>query len=248
MINESVIVAIIEARMNSSRLPGKHMLQANGKPMIQHLIERLQSVSVIDEIVLATTCNPSDDILIDVADKTSVGAFRGSEDDVLGRVVAAAEDFGADVIVGITGDCPVIDPLLVEQAILMFGHNSCSYLSNCFVPGLPGGMNTQVYSLLSLKMSAEMTNDPLDHEHVTSHMVRNPELFPPIYIVPPPDLHWPELVLELDEEVDYQFLKKIIEYFGDQDPLFSCREIINLLKAHPEWLDINRNTRRKSFE
>ena len=195
--NFEKIAAIIEARLTSTRLPGKHMLPANGKPMIEHLVHRLKQVASLDEIVIATTVNDSDKPLVEFAMETGIRFFRGSEEDVMSRVIGAAESVEAEVIVGITGDCPVIDPLLVEQAIQMFVQNSCAYVNNAAVPGYPGGMNTQVYELASLKKSAEMSDDPLDREHVTSHILRNPEFFPPLYLVPSPDLCWPELKLEL---------------------------------------------------
>jgi len=244
----SKITAIIEARMTSTRLPGKHMLTAGGKPMIQHLVDRLKRVTSLDEIVMATTVNDADEPLVELAKKSGIQFFQGSEADVMSRVIGAAETVEADNIVGITGDCPVIDPLLVEQAIRMFFNNTCAYVNNAAVPGYPGGMNTQVYELASLKKSAEMTDDPLDHEHVTSHIFRNSELFPPLYLVPSPDLYWPELKLELDEPADYKLLKRIIEYFGQKNPFFSCREVIDLLRTKPDWLEINRNVLRKDFE
>ena len=242
------IVAIIEARMTSSRLPGKHMLLANDKPIIEHLINRLKVVPSLDEIVMATTINDTDNSLVELANRLGIGCFRGSEADVLTRVIGAAESVQTDIIVEITGDCPVIDPVLVDQTIQMFIHNTCAYVNNAAVPGYPGGMNTQVYELKTLRESAAMTDNPLDHEHVTSHIFRNPELFPPVYLVPPSDLHWPELKLELDESVDYELLRMIIEYFGDENPYFSCKEVIDLLRAKPDWVEINSNVERKGFE
>jgi spore coat polysaccharide biosynthesis protein SpsF len=242
------IAAIIEARMTSTRLPGKHMLLANKKPMIEHLVNRLKNVPSLDAIVIATTVNDTDEPLIDLAINTGISFFRGSENNVMSRVIGAAESVKANTIVGITGDCTIIDPLLIEQAIQMFVNNNCAYVNNAVIPSYPGGMNTQVYALESLKKSSEMTNDPLDYEHVTSHIFRHPEIFPPIYLVAPPDLHWPDLQLELDEENDYKLLKKIIEYYGSENNCFSCKEVIDLLKENPEWIEINQNVKRKGFE
>ena len=242
------VVAIIEARMTSSRLPGKHMLPANGKPMIEHLINRIKQVLSLDEIVMATTVNETDEPLVALTKRLGIACFRGSEEDVMSRVIGAAESVNADIIVGITGDCVIIDPLLVEQTIQMFLNNKCAYVNNAAVSSYPGGMNTQVYELESLKKSALMTDDSLDHEHVTSHIFRNPDLFPPVYLVAPPDLHWPELKLELDEPADYELLKKIIEYFGDENPYFSCKDVIDFLKEKQEWVGINQDVCRKGYE
>lgn len=240
------IVAIVEARMTSTRLPGKHMLVANGKPMIQHLIERLKMVSSLDEIVLATTINDTDEPLISLAKKLEIAYFRGSEEDVMNRVIGAAESVDGEIIVSITGDCPILDPSLVEQTIQMFLNNKCAYVNNAAIASYPGGMNTQVYEVETLKKSALITEDLLDHEHVTSHIMRNPELFLPIYLVAPPDLYWPELRLELDEQADYEFLKRIIEYFGDKNPCFSCNDVIELLRQKPGWVEVNQDERRFS--
>ncbi len=246
----SKVVVTIEARMTSSRLPGKVMLPANGKPMLEHLVSRLKQVKSIQEIVLATTINQTDDCLVEFAQQQGIAWFRGSEEDVLLRVIGAAESVDADIIVGVTGDCPIIDPLLIEQSIQMFLHNSCDFLSNGFIPGdplgcgYPVGMASLVFRLETLKRSAAMTREPLDHEHVALYICNHPELFSHIYLIASPDLYWPKLGLTLDEPKDYELLKKIIEHFGDANPYFSCREVIELLKSKPEWVTINKDVRR----
>jgi len=239
------IVATIEARMTSSRLPGKVLLTANGQPMLHHLVRRLRHVPSLEDIVLATTVNAMDDSLVEFARRSGIRCFRGSEEDVMLRVIGAAESIQTDVIVEITGDCPLIDPLIVEQAIRMFLHNTCDYLGNAVIRSYPDGMDTQVFRLETLRRSAAMTNDPLDHEHVTLHIRNHPELFPPLHLLAPPDEHWPELGLTLDEQADYELLKKIIEYFDEAHPYFTCREVIALLREKPEWVEINREVKRK---
>ena len=238
-------VATIEARMTSSRLPGKVLLPANGRPMLHHLVRRLRAAPSIDEIVLATTINTADEPLVEFARAEGVRVFRGSEDDVMGRVVGAAESASADVVIEITGDCPIIDPDLVEQTIRMFKRHKVAYVANSCISSYPDGMDTQVFSLETLKRSAAMTQDPLDREHVSRHIVNHPELFPHLYLIAPPSLHWPGLGLTLDEPADYELLKKIIEHFGETNPLFSCLDVIRLLRAHPDWLDINSMVQRK---
>ena len=238
------IVATIEARMTSSRLHGKVLLPANGKPMLEHLVNRLKKVKSIQEIVLATTVNQTDDCLVSFAQQQGISYFRGSEEDVMLRVIGAAESADADVIVEITGDCPVIDPLIVEQTTQMFLHNPCDYVANRHIPGYPDGMGCRVFRLETLRRSAEMTDDPLDHEHVALHISSHPESFSHVYLVAPPDLDWPELGLTLDEQADYELLKRIIEYFGDANPYFGCREVIELLKSKPDWIAINRDVKR----
>ena len=239
------IVATIEARMTSSRLPEKVLLPVLGRPLLHYLVTRLKVVPSIDEIVLATTVNATDDILAAFAKKEGIGCFRGSENDVMERVILAAESANSDIVVQITGDCPIIDPQLVEQTIRMFKANNAAYASNSLIQSYPDGMETQVFRLETLKRSAAMTSDSIDHEHVTLHICNHPELFSHVYLVASPEMHWPGLGLTLDEPSDYELLKKIIEHFGESNPLFSCRDVIRVLREHPDWLDINRAVHRK---
>jgi len=237
-------VAIVEARMTSSRLPGKHLLQVRGRPMLGYLIERLKAVPSLDQIVIAMTDRENDDPLQGFAESQGVTAFRGSEDDVLGRVLLAAQANSADVICEVTGDCPIIDPDLVEQIVQTYLANSAAYVNNGR-GGLPSGMTAQVFSTEALALSASLTSEPLDREHVTLHIKRHPEMFPPIYIVPLRPLIRRDLVFTLDEKSDYELLKKIIEHFGDENPMFRCVDVIDLLGSRPEWVAINQRVIRK---
>jgi spore coat polysaccharide biosynthesis protein SpsF len=213
--------------------------------MLQHLVERLRAVPSLNEIVLATTTNTTDDVLVAFAEEQCVRVFRGSEEDVMARVIGAAESVGADIVVEITGDCPVIDPDIVEQTIRMFRHHDADYVSNAHVRSYPDGMDTQVFLLDTLKRSAAMTDDPLDHEHVTLHIRNHPEIFRKIHLVAPPSLWWPDLGLTLDEEADYRLLTKIIETLAPVNPQFGCHDILALLRQHPDWVEINRSVVRK---
>ena len=240
------IVAIIEARMTSTRLPGKVLLPVLGKPILHYLVQRLRAVPSVDSIVLATTVNESDQTLVEFAKNEDILIYRGSEDDVMARVIGAAELVEADVIVEVTGDCPILDPDITEQVIQMYLQNDAAYVSNAHIRSYPDGMDTQVFTLESLKHSASLTNDPLDHEHVTLHMRNNPGIFPHIHLVAPPSLNWPELGLTLDEKSDYELLKKIIENLnGDKGSMFNCLDVISLLRKNPDWLKINQHVIRK---
>lgn len=126
-------VATIEARMTSSRLPGKGLLPAAGKPMLGHLVDRLRKVPSLGDIVLATTVNDADLPLVEFARKWGIKVYRGSEDDVLDRVIGAAESAKAELVVEITGDCPLLDPEIVEQTIRIFLNNRCDYVTNVHI-------------------------------------------------------------------------------------------------------------------
>jgi len=213
--------------------------------MLMHLVERLRSVPSIDAIVIATTVNAADNPIAELANVENVQCFRGSEEDVLGRVIGAGESAKADILVEITGDCPVIDPDLVEQTIQMYLNHSVQYVSNSVVRSYPDGMDTQVISFEALKSSASMTNHPLDREHVSRFIWQHPEFFSCINLIAPPSLYWPELGLTLDEENDYKLLVKIIEALAPSNSLFSCHEIISYLRASPSLLEINKAVVRK---
>jgi spore coat polysaccharide biosynthesis protein SpsF len=171
--------------------------------------------------------------------------FRGSEDDVLARVIGAAASASADTIVEITGDCPVIDPDIIEQVIRMFDCHDADYASNVQVRSFPDGMDTQVFALETLERSAGMVSTTLEREHVTMHIRTNPHLFPPVHLVAPPSLHWPELGLTLDEQGDFLLLKNLIESFGGQH--FSCLDAIRRVRENLHWLEYNDSVKRKGL-
>ena len=239
------IVATIEARMTSSRLPGKPMMEVCGRPILGHLVDRLKAVESIDVIVLATTTNHTDDLMAGYASSIGIEVFRGDENDVMGRVLNAGKSVDADVIVEITGDCPIIDPEIIEQAIRLYRGNTYDYVGNQHVRSYPDGMDVQVFALDTLIKSELMTSEPLDREHVTLHIRNNPQIFSHLNLVAPPEQHWPDLGLTLDEQSDFDLLKVIIENFYDKNPLFSCLDVVRFLRINQQLVDINSEVLRK---
>lgn len=221
------------------------MLVSAGKTMLEHLVNRLKSVNSIDQIVLATTVNTTDEVLVSEAKRLRIDCFRGSEDNVMERVIGAASSVDADTIVEITGDCPIIDPGIVEQCIQMFKAHDVDYVSNAIYRSYPDGMDVQVMSFKSLQLSAKMTCDPFDLEHVSLHIRRNPKLFSHVHLISPPEQHWPELGLTLDEVKDYRLIDALICFFNPSKPLFSCLDAIQHIKDHPNLASINSNVVRK---
>ncbi len=240
------VVATVEARMGSSRLPGKVLMTASGDPMLMHLVRRLRAVSLIDEVVIATSDNDIDDAIFQFAESASICCYRGSEQDVLGRVIEAADSVNADIVVAITGDCPVIDPELVEQAIAVFLCHDVHFVTNAQIPLYPDGMDTQVVMLSLLKETAQLTNDPLDREHVTRFICQNLELYSRVHVMAPLSLRRPDLALTLDEYGDYELLKSLIEELSPLNPLFSLADIMTCIDDHPDWLELNRAVVRKT--
>lgn len=237
------IIATIEARMTSSRLPGKVLMPAAGMPMLEILIRRLKTVPHLQEIVVATTDNADDGPVVGLAQKLDVGSFRGSENDVLARVLGAARQYNADVIVEITGDCPLIDPTIVGQVIDLYLGTRCDYASNVGPVTYPIGMDAQVFSTELLAQADREGKTQEDREHVSWYIRHHPK-FKRVNLSAPRNLYWPELGLTLDERSDYELLKNIVEYFSPE-LYFSCGDILDYLRTNPDLLKINQGVARR---
>lgn len=242
-----VIGAIIEVRMTSSRLPGKHLLKSNGLPMINRLLRRIKSIKLFDHVILATTTNVVDDIFVEVAEQEGTFIFRGSELDVMGRVLHAATSFSIDIICEITGDCPLFDTELTSEALQNFLSQDLDYLNNG-TSGLPDGLGCQIFTTRSLETSYSLTNKELDFEHVTAHIIRNPDIFFCDFPEVPKSFVWPSLSLSLDEQGDYQVLNEIIIESEKSDFFFGTETIISFLRNRPDLLAINNKIRRRGYE
>lgn len=238
---------IVEARMTSTRLPGKHLLECRGIPMITRLIARLKSIDCISEIVIATTVNRTDDPLVETVKRDGVTVFRGSENNVMGRVLHAAVSSSLDVICEITGDCPVVDIKLSKNAINTFLSSEADYLNNSTF-GLPDGIGCQVFSTAALENSYRLTNNKLDLEHVTSHIIRSPALFSCVYPETPNSLSWPELSLSLDELTDFEVLSELICSLEDDNPTFGAEDIIKFFKSRPDLVRKSTSVYRRGYE
>ena len=239
--------AIIEARMSSTRLPGKVLMTAANKPFLLHLVERIKKIKKIKKIIIATTTNHKDIEIVNFCKKNKISFFRGSEFDVMDRVISAAKKFKLDLITEITGDCPIIDHRIIDQCLEIFLYNRVDYVTNCHVRSYPDGMDVQVYKLKTLIKSSKMTKNRLDREHVTLHIRKNPSIFKTINLLPSNDLYWPELGLTLDEYKDFKLLKKIIEYFyNKKNYSFSCEDVVSFLKKNKNVRNINKIVKRKN--
>jgi spore coat polysaccharide biosynthesis protein SpsF len=239
------IVATIEARMASTRLPGKVLLPAQGRPMLELMIERLRRVPELDAIVVATTENKSDDAVEKLAARLGVGCWRGSEDDVLSRVLDAARAFDADVIVETTGDCPLIDPGVVSEAIAAYLRSDVDYVSNVLVRSYPIGMDTQVFSTQILADAAGRTIDASDREHVSLYIYRHPERYRLLNVAAPPSLASPDLRLTLDTPEDLQVIRAVFAAFAAQGSDFSLAQIMGFLASNPAVARINAEVKHR---
>jgi len=232
-------VATIEARMTSSRLPGKVLAPAQGKPMLELMVERLCRVPSLDGIVVATTTNDCDDPIEKLADRLGVGCWRGSEDDVLERILNAAHAHDIDVIVELTGDCPLIDPAIVEDVIQAYRTVGADYCANVLERSYPIGMDTQVFARDILDDVARRTGDPKDHEHVSLYIYRHPELYRLHNLRAPADFDYPDLRLTLDTPEDLRVITAIFDALYPTNPAFEIGDILAFLDAHPEIASLN---------
>ena len=245
MAENKRIVATIEARMTSSRFPGKVLMEACGKPMLQHMIERLQRVPSLDGIVVATTGNDADVPIVNLAQRMGVGFFQGSEYDVLLRVLHSARAYDIDVIVEMTGDCPLIDPALVEDCIRGYQVAGVDYVSNVLERTYPRGMDTQVFATEVLADVADRTVDPEDHEHVSIFIYSHPEIYSLKNMPGPPELTNPGLGLTLDTPEDLELIRRIFETLYPNNPNFTLADILAVLKDNPTLTELNAHVRRK---
>lgn len=244
----SRVVASIEARMNSSRLPNKVMADIAGRPAIDRIVGRLRRSRRIDDIVLATTTGPSDDVLRDWAETAGVACYRGSQDDVLGRVVEAHRLMGSDVVVEVCGDTPVLDPDIIDRAVAAYraGNGSHHVVSNTWKPSFPQGLDAQVFGLRDLEDVARTVDDPAVREHVSLHFYENPQRYRILHLEAPPRWRRPDIRLQLDYEEDLALVSAIYERLEPKYGLaFGIQEILDLLEREPALAAINRHCQER---
>lgn len=249
------IVASIEARMNSSRLPGKVLMEIDSKPVLQILIERLSGSKYIKEIIVASTTNHSDDKIEELCHNLGVKIYRGSEDDVLGRVVNAVESVRGELIVEITGDCPLMDPEVADAVIEQYLNcypeydyvTNIGYVDNS-VREIPLGMDVRVFSFEDLKHISEITGDKEDREHVSLYFFRTGKDNYKLHNVAIPGKwkrdYMPRLCLDTVE--DFGVIKYIYESLVKEKSNFNLEDILNFLDKNKDVVVINSEVVQKT--
>lgn len=235
---------IVQARMTSTRLPGKVLLPLAGQPMLVRLIERLRRVQRADGIVVATTVNASDDPIAAVCDSLGVPVHRGSEADVLSRYAEAATRFGATTVVRITSDCPLIDPQVVDQMLDAYSAHSVDYLSNMLPPSWPYGMAVEVFSNEVLQQAHAQAREAAEREHVTPFVYWRPERFRLHNLACASDLSQHRWTVDTPE--DYALVQRIFETLHPQQANFTMDDVLRLMQAHPDWMRINQHIEQKT--
>lgn len=236
------VVAIIQARMGSTRLPGKILKPLAGQPVLARVVDRVRRSRRIGEVVVATTTLPADDAIADLCRSRGWACERGSEEDLLDRYYRAAVAHHADVIVRITSDCPVIDPGVTDSVIDAFLASPCDYASNTLEPRtFPRGLDTEVMSFAALERAWREDRDPAWREHVTPYLYRYPDRFRLRRVANDRDLSFHRWTLDTPE--DYELLRRIYDALGSD--AFSWTDVLRLFDEHPDWIEINRNVVQK---
>jgi spore coat polysaccharide biosynthesis protein SpsF len=238
-------LAVIQARIGSSRFPGKVISDIKGKPLIVHVIGRLKRCRLIDHIVLASSSLPQDRVLLEIAQSEGVQGFGGSENDVLDRYYQAAKQHHPEMVVRCTGDCPVIDPGVTDFVIRRHIENGKDYTSNTLIRTYPRGLDTEVMTFQTLERAAREAVKPYEREHVIPYIFEHPNLFSTEQVVATADHHRPDLRLTVDTHEDYDLIREIYRHLYDSNPHFSIDDILNLFKKHPDLKKINAHVKQK---
>lgn len=238
------VLAIIQARMGSERLPGKVIKPILGKPLIIYTLDRLKKSKYIDEIILATSNLDKDNILEATVKNYEYEVFRGSEDDVLQRYKAAADKYNGDVIIRITGDCPLIDPIIVDNVVSYFFINDFDYVRLDVPDTFIRGFDVEVFSKEALDKTISLANEEKYREHVTLYMYNHPESFK-IGYVKGSNLFNRDYRLCVDTESDFKLVKLIYEHFNDEN--VSAKDIVEFLDENKEIADINKEVIQKKI-
>jgi spore coat polysaccharide biosynthesis protein SpsF len=233
------IGAIIQARTSSTRLPRKVLKELpynSGIMVLEQVIKRLKKSDIIDEIIVATTTDEADEVIVTVAENNSVKSFRGNKNNVLERYYMAAIENDLDVIVRITSDCPCIDPQIVDLTIKKHLKKRSDYTSNTLIRTFPDGLDVEVFNFKTLEIAHKNAKTDIEREHVTTYIYKTaPQKFKIVNFNAPNELKSPEIRITLDTEEDYVLLCAVFDYLYLKKEFFNFRDIFNLFNEKP-WL------------
>lgn len=249
MTQPACVVAIIQARIRSSRLPGKVLLPLSGRPVLAHVVERTRASGVFDEVVVATTNSPLDNPVIQLCSTLGVSVFRGSENDVLSRYAGAAEAFKADIVGRITADCPLIDPDVLAEMIVRFHSlrtiaHPADALTNSRIRSFPRGLDVEIFTREALRAADAEATATYQREHVTPFLYENPSRFRIVDHLRTEDAS--NFRLTLDTAEDYELLKRIFSAGARMDRLdLTLDKVLDLIATNPTWASINAHIQQK---
>lgn len=226
--------------MGSTRLPGKVLMNISGKPVLAHVIDRLNQSKYINQVIVATSNDAENDAILDLCDSKNILCFRGSEEDVLDRFYQACKKFGVnseDILVRITADCPLIDYEIVDNTIKLHLDENNDYSSNTMPCTYPDGLDCEVFSFNTLKNAWENANLTSEREHVTLYIRNHPEIFKLGGLTN--DFDYSDLRWTLDEKEDFILINEIYENLYDTNKFFKMNDVLKLIEIKPELVDIN---------
>ena len=237
-------VAIIQARLGSTRLPGKVLLPLLGEPLLAHVVRRVSRATSLDTTVVATTVLPADDAIVELGRREGWIVERGSERDLLDRYLQAARAHAAERVVRITSDCPLIDPDLIDKVVRTLSASGSDYASNTLEPRTwPRGLDVEAMTAAALEAANVADQDPHSREHATPYIYRHPETFKLAAVRSPVDLSAHRWTVDTPE--DYELVRRIYDELGRDD--FSWRDALAVVEAHPDWPELNRDVAQKSL-
>jgi spore coat polysaccharide biosynthesis protein SpsF len=243
------VSCIVQARMGSTRLPGKVLLKLAGRELLLHVVDRLLNADKVDEVIIATTEKNADDAIADMiktnygGDDGRVTVFRGSEDDVLDRYYQAAKASGSDVIVRVTSDNPLIDWRVIDVAVKHYLGGEYDYVSNVLPSTYPLGICFEVFGFTLLERLWKTCKEQREREHVTAYVREHQDLFRIKNIENNADLS--HMRWTVDEEDDFNFVKRVYDELYHDNPKFITEDILELLERVPEIGDINKHVKQK---
>jgi spore coat polysaccharide biosynthesis protein SpsF len=236
------VLAILQARMSSRRLPGKVLADIEGAPMLLRQIERIRRARLIDDLVIATSSDSTDDLLAEALGSAGVPVFRGALDDVLGRFAAVLQERPAEHVVRLTGDCPLADPDVIDAVIAHHLVGGSEITSNTVAPTFPDGLDVEVVAGSALFLAAKEARLPFEREHVTQFIYRRPERFRILNYALFQNLS--HLRWTVDEPDDLAFVRAVYRELLPRCPQFGFRDVLTLLDKNPALQAINSRLER----
>lgn len=238
------VVAIIQARMGSTRLPGKVLRDIGGMTMLARVVRRVQRAQRLTQVVVATSTEASDAAIVEACNRLGVPVAQGSESDVLDRYYQAAREFQADVVVRITADCPLIDPEVSDKVVAAFLREKPDYASNTVERTYPRGLDTEVMTITALERAWREAQEPYQRVHVTPYFYQNPELFRLWFVTEAED--YSQYRWTVDTPEDLAFVQAVYARMGNRDD-FTWREVLSLVQRDTELTEMNADIRQKSL-
>lgn len=242
------VVAIIQARMSSTRLPGKVLLDLGGRPVLERMIDRVKRSKLVNEVVVATTTDLSDDPIVTLCEQIGTPVFRGSLPDVLDRYYQCARQFKAEIIVRLTGDCPLIDPELIDEVIFGLLDSPCDFSCNRLPPpftrDFPIGLDVEACTFAALEKAWLNATEKHDREHVMPYLYEVPGRFRVIQLHSDDDYGYMRWTLDTPE--DLSLLREVIRRLGGRND-FTWEDVLQLFLDDPELQQINQSVKHKSM-